>query len=137
MREAREGDPGKRRVVNHIVAHCWLKWRGAVSHLINCLAHICNEAFEVVLVIEVGVGKAIVRQQNCRPTIDDVVNKHSSIFKSIAKWFSLVGDAKREVMDRSGNFQAGFTSRQCHQLSDVNTSTNVEVRVCVPDEELE
>src|ERR1043166_564180 len=62
MCEACEGDPGKRGVIDHIITHCRLQRTSSIAYFLNCLAHVCNKPFKVVLVIEIRIGKAIVRQ---------------------------------------------------------------------------
>src|SRR5205823_14327385 len=104
---------------------------------IDRFAHIRHKFFEVTLIVKVRVSKALIRQQHCRPTVYDVVDKYLSIFEPVTKRLDFVCDSKRKIMDSQRDFHAGQFAYESYELCNVDAGADIEVGICVTDEEFE
>ena len=104
MRKACERDPRERRAVDaRVVFMFWSKRPIPLSNVIDRLRCALHEFREALRVIEVDERESLIREHECSPAVDNVVDQHLALSQAIAERLDLVRRAQREVMIRQPN----------------------------------
>lgn len=137
VREAGERDPGDDGVVYEIVTVGAFVQSGCSSpRALNRRLGASMKAIEVVFIVEVDEGEAIVGEQQCRARMNAFVDEHALAAQPVTKRLNLVGCLHRKKVVGDEERQA-LHVRQAEQWRDINIGADIEERIVEVLEEIE